>query len=130
MTVCLDSWAVLAWLDGDEPAAGLVQRALERSRPVMSWLNLGEVAYLLERRHGPDEAADVIRRLRSALLLDAVTPERVLAAAHLKAHHPIAFADCFAAATAAAHRATLYTGDPELIERKVGCRTKDLRLRG
>lgn len=96
----------------------------------MSWLNLGEVAYLVQRWHGEDEARDVVRRLRSAFQLDAVAPERVLAAARLKADHPIAFADCFAAATAAAHRATLLTGDPELLERKLGCRTRDLRRQG
>ena len=129
MSVCLDSWAVLAWLDGDEPAAGVVQRAFERERPAMSWMNLGEVAYQVERRHGREEAAEVVRRLRSALTLDDVTPERVLAAARIKTAHPIAFADCFAAATAAARRATLLTGDPELLERKLGCRTRDLRPR-
>lgn len=127
MSVCLDSWAVLAWLDGDEPATAIVQRAFERERPVMSWLNLGEVAYQVERRHGRDEAARVVRQLRSALVLDDVTSERVLAAARLKAAHPIAFADCFAAASATAHGVTLLTGDPELLDRKVGCRTKDLR---
>jgi hypothetical protein len=37
--------------------------------------------------------------MRSALLLDDVTPERVLAAARLKTAHAIAFADCFGAAT-------------------------------
>ena len=52
MSVCLDSWAVLAWLDGDEPAAAHVQEAFETERPWMSWLNVGEVAYLVERRHG------------------------------------------------------------------------------
>jgi predicted nucleic acid-binding protein len=127
VSVCLDSWAVLAWLDGDEPAAAAVQDALEAERPSMSWLNVGEVAYQLERRHGAGEAALVVRRLRAALALDDVTPERVLAAAHLKAAHPIAFADCFAVATAAARDATLFTGDPELLARDVGCRTRDLR---
>lgn len=127
MTVCLDSWAVLAWLDGDEPAATIVQRALETERPWMSWLNLGEVAYVIQRRHGADEADLVVRQLRAALALDDVTPTRVLAAARIKAKHPIAFADCFAAATAKAHAATLLTGDPELLDRKVGCRTRDLR---
>jgi predicted nucleic acid-binding protein len=127
VTACLDSWAVLAWLDGDEPAAGAVQEAFDAGRPWMSWLNLGEVAYQLERRHGADEAAVVIGRLRAAVALDDVTPDRVLAAAHIKAAHPIAFADCFAAATAAARAATLYTGDPELIEREVGCAVRDLR---
>lgn len=129
MTVCLDSWAVLAWLDGDEPAASAVQGAFDAERPWMSWLNVGEVAYQLEGRHGAAEAALVVRRLRAALALDDVSPERVLAAAHIKAQHPIAFADCFAAATATARGATLLTGDPELLERDVGCRARDLRAR-
>jgi uncharacterized protein len=93
----------------------------------MSWLNLGEVAYLLERRHGASEAAHVIGQLRSAVALDDVTPDRVLAAAHVKAVHPISFADCFAAATAAGRDSTLFTGDPEPLERDVGCRVRDLR---
>ena len=127
MSVCLDSWAVLAWLDGDEPAAAAVQEVFDTERPWMSWLNVGEVAYHLERRHGAGEAALIVRRLRAAVALDDVTAERVLAAAHIKAGHPIAFADCFAAVTAAARGATLLTGDPELLERDVGCRTRDLR---
>ena len=44
-----------------------------------------------------DEAALVVGRLRASLALDEVTPVRILAAAHIKAVHPIAFADCFAA---------------------------------
>jgi predicted nucleic acid-binding protein len=127
VSVCLDSWAVLAWLEGEEPAATVVQEAFAGERPWMSWLNLGEVAYQLERRHGSDEAALVVGRMRAALALDDVTPQRVLAAAHIKAAHPIAFADCFAAATAAARDATLLTGDPELLDRDVGCRVRDLR---
>lgn len=127
MSVCLDSWAVLAWLDGDEPAAGAVQEALDAERPWISWLNIGEVAYQVERRHGDDEASLVVGRLRAFLALDDVTSDRVLAAAHIKASHPIAFADCFAAATAIARGATLFTGDPELLDRDVGCSVRDLR---
>ena len=127
MRVCLDSWAVLAWLDADEPAAAAVQDAFEAGRPWMSWLNIGEVAYMLERRHGAADAALVVSRLRAAVAVDHVTPERVLAAAHVKAEHPIAFADCFAAVTAAARGAVLLTGDPELLGRDVGCRVRDLR---
>jgi predicted nucleic acid-binding protein len=130
VTACLDAWAVLAWLDGDEPAAGAVQDAFDAERPWMSWLSVGEVAYQLERRHGADEAALVVGRVRAAVALDDVTPERVLAAAHIKAVHPIAFADCFAAATAQARGATLLTGDPELLNRDVGCEVRDLRSSG
>ncbi len=127
MSVCLDSWALLAWLDGDEPAADLVQTAFETGRPWMSWINLGEVAYELERRHGAEEAAATVARLRAVLALDDVTAVRVLGAARIKAAQPIAFADCFAAATAIARDATLFTGDPELLDREVGCRVRDLR---
>jgi hypothetical protein len=41
VSVCLDSRAILAWLDGDEPAMGRVQE-LFASRPVVSWVNLVE----------------------------------------------------------------------------------------
>ena len=127
MSVCLDSWAVLAWLDGEEPAASAVQEAFETQRPWMSWLNVGEVAYQLERRHGSASATHVVARVRAAVALDDVTPDRVLAAARIKAVHPIAFADCFAVATAAAREAILLTGDPELLERDIGCGKRDLR---
>jgi predicted nucleic acid-binding protein len=125
--VCLDAWAVLAWLDGEEPAGEAVQESFDAGRPWMSWLNIGEVAYQLERRHGADDAALVVGRLRASVAADDVTPERVLAAARIKASHPIAFADCFAAATAIARHATLFTGDPEILERDLGCVARDLR---
>ena len=44
MSACLDSWAILAWLDGDEPATTRVE-ALLPERPVVSWVNLVEVYY-------------------------------------------------------------------------------------
>lgn len=129
MRACLDSWAVLAWLDGEEPAAQAVQETFDAGRPWMSWLNIGEVAYQLDRRHGTDDAALVVGRLRASVAADDVTPERVLAAARIKASHPIAFADCFAAAAAIARNATLFTGDPEILERDLGCNVRDLRPR-
>ena len=49
-------------------------------------------------------------------------------AARLKARAPLALADCFAAVTAAAHGATVLTGDPELIAlRDPPCAIEDLR---
>ena len=127
MSVCLDSLAVLAWLDGDEPASAEVQAAFDVDRPWMSWLSVGEVAYQVERRHGIDEANLVAGRLRAAVALDGVTPARVLAAARIRAAHPIAFADCFVVATAQVHGATLLTGNPEILDRDLGCSVRDLR---
>jgi len=51
------------------------------------------------------------------------------AAAALKAAHPMALADCFAVALAAAEDAVLLTGDPEIIDRAeaLPCKVEDLR---
>ena len=129
MTSCLDSWAVLAWLDGDEPAAGIVQEAFESGRPVISWINLVEIEYHLRRQHGAQEADAVLARLRALVDEDLPGIARMRAVAALKAEHPIALADCFAIATAAAKSATLLTGDPEILNRsdRIPCSVRDAR---
>ena len=93
----------------------------------MSWINLGEVYCTIHRAAGAAEAESTLTLLRPLLTLDSVTPDRVLAAARIKAIHPLACGDAFAVATAAAHKAILLTGDPEITGRSVGCRVMDLR---
>jgi uncharacterized protein with PIN domain len=126
----LDSWAVLAWLDDDKPAAEVVQRALDRGRPAMSWINLVEVEYCVRRQHGADEAHTTISRVRELVAEELPGVSRMRAVAALKAAHPIALADCFAIATATARGATLITGDPEIIDRaeQLPCAIADARL--
>ncbi|MHB1974405.1 MAG: PIN domain-containing protein [Acidimicrobiales bacterium] len=126
MIECLDSWAILHWLDGDEPAAARVEAAMP-SRPVMSSINLGEVAYIVECRAGVERASRVVRELRPRLTLDLPTEARVLEAVHLKAGYPMAYADAFAVATAIAHGATLLTGDPEILDGDPAWPVEDLR---
>jgi predicted nucleic acid-binding protein len=126
VTDCLDSWAVLAWLEGEEPGASRVEEALA-SRPIMSWINVGEVAYVLERRAGADRSREVVRELRRLLRLDLPTDERVLEAARVKAGHRMAYADGFAVATALAHGAALLTGDPEILQGDASWPVVDLR---
>ena len=116
MTHCLDSWAVLEWLDGGEPAATRVDELLAAGTPIMSWINLGEVAYIVARRFGEEEAAAVVGRLQGALDLELPTRDRVLEAAALKAAHRISYADAFCVATALALDAVLVTGDPEILD--------------
>jgi predicted nucleic acid-binding protein len=106
---------VLRWLEGTEPATSRVEEALPDA-PVMSWMNVGEVSYVVQRVAGPQAAGDVVADLRARLRLDLVSPQRILAAAAIKADHAMAFADAFALATAAAHDATLLTGDPEILD--------------
>lgn len=85
MTAVLDSWAVLRYLEGAEPAAGLVAALLGQGRPLMSWVNLGEVHYVLRRAHGEEAAVETTRDLRD--VLDARLPDEqlVLDAARIKA---------------------------------------------
>lgn len=127
MSVCLDSWAVLAWLDGEEPSLSRVE-GLIATRPVMSWVNLVEVYYRVERDHGRLAADDALSSLRAALSLDLPGTARMIEAARLKARASIALGDCFAVVTAAAHRLVLLTGDPELLQlHEAPCETEDLR---
>lgn len=126
MRYCLDSWAVLAWLQGEEPAARIVQRAIS-SRPVMSWINAGEVFYIVARSAGEQAASEAVRDLRRVVDLETPDDRRVLEAAAIKAVHTMAYADAFAVATAAAHDLTLLTGDPEILSARGDWRVRDLR---
>ena len=131
MTFCLDSWAVLAWLDGDEPAASRVEQILKTERAAISWINLVEVHYRTSRDHGRQEADQVLEELRPLVAENLPGIEAMRAASALKAAHPMALADCFAVALTAAESAVLLTGDPEIIDRAgdLPCEVEDLRQR-
>ena len=115
MSVCLDSWAILAWLDGEEPAFSRLEQVVA-TRPVVSWVNLVEVYYRIERDHGRSAADETLRELRASLAPDLPGTARMIEAARLKARAAIALGDCFAVATAAAHGLALLTGDPEILD--------------
>lgn len=127
MTIVLDSWAVLAFLDDEGGAAQAVADLLDRERPLISWINLGEVHDVIRRRHGEDAASETVRDLRE--VIDARLPDErmVLDAARIKADHAMAFADAFAAALAVATDATVWTGDPELLVEGSAWKWRDLR---
>ncbi len=127
MTVVLDSWAVLRYLEDTKPVAEAVGDLLVRERPLMSWINLGEVHYVVRRLHGENTAAETVRDLRD--VIDARLPDDrlVIDAARIKADYPMAYADAFAAALTVACDATLWTGDPELLIDASTWRWHDLR---
>ena len=127
MSVCLDSWAILAWLDGEEPAFSRLERLMP-TRPTVSWVNLVEVYYRVERDHGRAAADETLRELRAALAPDLPGTARMIDVARLKARAAIALGDCFALATAAAHGFALLTGDPEILNLDdLPCEVEDLR---
>lgn len=114
----LDSYAILALLS-NEPGANHVANLLHQAESgevdvLMSLVNLGEVAYIVERRWGADQCRTLLAYLdQTAIQFVDATRTIVLTAAHLKAHHPMSYADTFAAALAMHEHATLITGDPE-----------------
>jgi len=121
MSVCLDAFALLAWLQ-DEPGADLVEEFLRRAnreadfRCFVSYINLGEVYYRIYRLRGRQKADAFWRDARRALPLSLVevTPKRILEAARLKALYPIALADAFAVQLAREMQLPLVTGDREI----------------
>ncbi len=127
MTVVLDSWAVLRYLEDASPISDRVAELLDVDRPLMSWINLGEVHYVLRRVHGEDGAIETIRDLRDVVEPRLPTEAVVLEAARIKADHTMAFADAFGAALAVAEQAELWTGDPELLVDGSPWRWRDLR---
>ncbi len=117
-TYVLDSFALFAYIQA-ENAGPVVQGLLENARDnqlmlALSMINLGEVYYVIYREKGEVRAEEILKDLRELpIQLYAATDERVLAAARIKANHPVSYADAFAAGLAQELGATLVTGDPE-----------------
>lgn len=114
----LDSFALLALLGrepGSEEVAKLLRRAQQKeARVLMTWVNAGEVAYIVERRFGVERLHAALAMMEATgLEMVPVARELALLAAHIKAGHAIAYADALAAALAQQVTATLVTGDPE-----------------
>ncbi len=114
----LDSWAIMAYLE-DEPAGALVETLLVEAHAdavplLMCVANVAEIWYTFAREATPDEADQALAELKQLgiTFLD-VTLDLALEAARFKAQHRMSLADCFAAALAKAHKATLVTGDQE-----------------
>ncbi|MFN2110117.1 MAG: type II toxin-antitoxin system VapC family toxin [Anaerolineae bacterium] len=114
----LDSFAILALINGEQGSdvvADLLNRAqTDEAKTLMSWVNVGEVAYIVERRSGVGQVYQVLGNLETTKI-DFVDADRTLtlAVAHLKAQYPLSYADAFAAALAVREKAILLTGDPE-----------------
>jgi predicted nucleic acid-binding protein len=114
----LDSFAILAWIQ-DEKGAQQVEDLLYRAQDhkeelLLNIINLGEVFYRCARVRDIPFARNILEKLR--LLPIKIYPcpnDLVLEASEIKAKHPIAYADAFAAATAVRENARVVTGDPD-----------------
>ena len=80
----------------------------------MSVVNLSEVYYTVKRRSGQEEASRVLSLIDSfPVSLENVNRSLALQTGDIKSTAAIALADCFCAASAKKHSATIVTGDPE-----------------
>ena len=117
-TYILDAFAFMAYFE-NEPGAERVEQILEEVRngkahAYISIINLGEVVYNTERKHGFNKAQDTLALIQEmpveVLPADDLT---VLAAAHIKANHPVSYADAFVIVAAQKLDGIVMTGDPE-----------------
>jgi predicted nucleic acid-binding protein len=113
-----DSWAILAYVQAEPGGAQVKSLLLETTevrRPLwITSINLGEVWYILARRHSPEYASRQLAEL-TQIGLERVDVDwsMVLQAADYKSRHKISYADAFAAALAKQRNAELVTGDRE-----------------
>ena len=114
----LDAFAFMAYFE-NEPGAERVEQILQdvkagKARAFISIINLGEVIYNTERKHGISKAQDTLALIQEMPV--EVLPadnETVLAAAHIKANYPISYADAFVIVAAQNLDGIVMTGDPE-----------------
>jgi ribonuclease VapC len=93
----------------DDAAAGRVSLH-------MSWINLGEVYYIVARAAGEHVAARRLETIRTLpLRLHEADSRAVLGAAGIKAARRLSYADAFAVHLARELGAELITGDPEIL---------------
>jgi predicted nucleic acid-binding protein len=118
-TKVVDSWAMVAWVQ-QEPAAPLVRQFLLDADSggvelCMSWINVAETFYILAKRKSLDVAEEFLSRLPSLPIRVMLADEKgIMAAARIKAAHPVAFGDAFAIALAQTEKASVITGDNEI----------------
>jgi ribonuclease VapC len=126
----LDASAAIRYLTGgigEEKVDALIHRAAKgEARLVISVVNWGEALYSLAKKVGLDNATADLRAL--CAFVESVVIDETLAeaAAIVKFHYKLGYADCFAAALAMRMDATLVTTDQDFS--KLGKKLKILAL--
>lgn len=124
--IVLDASALMTFFEdrpGAEKVEDLIRLGVEGKRQLlMSVVNWGEVYYSTWRAKGPGVARKVLENI-AQLPLEVVDADLDLtrAAAELRAQHKLPYVDCFAAALAAARKASLATSDQDFasVEKKL-----------
>jgi ribonuclease VapC len=113
-----DAFAFMAYLE-NEPGAEQIEAILEeaekgKAHAYMSIINLGEVIYNTERKHGLAKAQDALGMIQKMPIeILPADNQTVLAAAHIKANYPLSYADAFVVVAAQNINGIIMTADPE-----------------
>jgi len=117
----LNSFAFIVYLEF-EPAAYRIQKLLKdaeenKCKVYMSIINLGEILCSVKRNNGLPKTHETLALIQGLPI--EILPagnQTALAAAHIKANHPISYADAFVVVAAQNINGTIMTGDPEFEE--------------
>ncbi|MBI1970622.1 type II toxin-antitoxin system VapC family toxin [Candidatus Woesearchaeota archaeon] len=112
MTVLVDSWAWIEYIQGSE-SGNIVKRYLESEEEIITCpINISEV-YLKLLKDMPADAELVIDKILRYSFVAPFTVEIALAAARLKKQKKFGMADAIVLATAQANNAKVLTGDDD-----------------
>ncbi|MGD0629033.1 MAG: type II toxin-antitoxin system VapC family toxin [Terracidiphilus sp.] len=127
----LDASAAVRYLTngvGGEKVDALIRRAhKDEVNLLITAVNWGEALYVLAPTIGLNKATSDLKTLSAVVELVIVDEALAEAAASVKFHYKLGYADCFAAALAMGMDAALVTTDPDFS--KLGKRLKVLSLR-
>lgn len=124
----LDSWPVLEWIKGRQPARDKFRRLIEDALSgtvlfSMSRINHGEVIYSIAKDVPPELREKALSAFKEIpIQLYSVSDEMLDQAVQIKSAHSISYADCFAVALALKLQVPVVTGDKEFLklDRKLG----------
>jgi len=126
----LDANAIILFLSKGinyDKVATLIKKASNgEARLVISVVNWGETLYSMARIMGLGRATADLKAMSTCVEPVAIDEALAEAAATLRLHYRIGYADCFAAALAMRMDATLVTTDPDFA--KLGKKLKILAL--
>jgi ribonuclease VapC len=112
---------------GAEKVSALIHRSYQcEVRLLISVVNWGEALYSLARTAGLSKATADLKAMSAFMEPVAIDEKLAEAAATVKFHYKLGYADCFAAALAMRMDATLVTSDPDFA--KLGKQIKTLAL--
>lgn len=114
----LDSYAMIAHFE-DEAGGEQVRKVLKaahsgKTKLFISVINLGEIYYNTYRERGREKADEAVFMMEQLpVTIVNADMQITIEAYRLKSVHPVAYADCFAAALGIRKKAKVITGDPE-----------------